>query len=247
MTIHTDEELAALKRVGRLVAEVLRAMEEAVRPGVTTAELDEVAGRMFAARGARSAPRRVYGFPGETCISVNDEVVHGIPDGEPLCAGDVLKLDVTAELDGYMGDAARTVIVGGAGGLGARLASCAKAAFRRGLSRARAGNRVRDIGGAVEAEVRRHGFAVIRELAGHGIGRTIHEAPTVPNFYSPADRQPLEAGMVLTIEPLIAAGRADVVLDPDGWTVRTRDRSPAAHYEHTLVVTRGRPILLTAA
>jgi methionyl aminopeptidase len=247
MTIHTDEELAALRRVGRLVAEVLRAMEAATRPGVTTAEIDEVAGRLFAERGARSAPRLVYGFPGETCISVNDGVVHGIPGSEPLRAGDVVKLDVTAELGGYMADAARTVVVGGPGGLGTRLASCAKAAFRRGLSRARAGRLVREIGGAVEAEVRRHGFAVIRELSGHGIGRTIHEAPTVPNFFSSRDRQPLEEGMVLTIEPLIAAGSAGVVMDPDGWTVRTRDRSAAAHYEHTLVVTRGRPILLTAA
>ncbi len=247
MTIHTDDELQALRRVGRLVADVLRAMEEGVRPGVTTAELDELAGRRLAMAGARSAPRLVYSFPGETCISVNDEVVHGIPKEVPLRAGDVLKLDVTAELGGYMADAARTVIVGDEGGLGARLAGCARAAFRKGLQRARPGNRVREIGGAVEAEVRRRGFSVIRELAGHGIGRTIHEEPSVPNYYARSSRDVLEEGMVLTIEPLISAGSGTVVLDSDGWTVRTRDRSPAAHHEHTLVITRGRPILLTAA
>lgn len=247
MTITRDEELRGLRAAGRLVAEILRAMEAQVRPGITTAELDEVATRLLEENGARSAPRLVYDFPASTCISVNDEVVHGIPGSRSLRPGDLVKLDVTAELDGYMADAARTVVVGAADGLAARLSACAEAAFRRGLSRARAGRRVRDIGRAVESEVRSRDFSVIRELCGHGIGRTIHEPPTIPNFDSPSFRSRLAKGLVITIEPLISSGRGDVFLDNDGWTVRTSDRSLAAHYEHSLVVTEGRPILLTAA
>jgi methionyl aminopeptidase len=245
MTVQREEELEGLKAAGRIVALALDAMQAAVRAGITTAELDAVAGRVFDRYGARSAPQMVYDFPGLTCISVNDEVVHGIPGGRTLAAGDVVKLDVTAEKDGYMADAARTVAVGA--GANPRLGACAEAAFRQGLSAARAGTRVGEIGRRVEREVRRAGFRVVREFAGHGIGRTIHEAPTVPNF---DDRSPgpcLEVGMVVTIEPILAAGAGNVVLGADGWTVRTADGSLAAHFEHTLVVTRSAPVILTAA
>lgn len=236
-----------MRAAGRVVAAVLDQMEEQVRAGVSTAELDEVAARTLSAHGARSAPRLVYDFPGETCISVNDEVVHGVPGARTLVRGDLVKLDVTVELDGLMADAARTVLVDDGGGAGARLASCAKSAFHRGLEAARAGRRVSEIGRRVEGEVVHRGFAVIRELAGHGIGRTIHEPPSVPNFHDVVSQARLEAGMVLTIEPLISAGSGEVFLAPDGWTIRTADRALAAHYEHTIVITRGRPILLTAA
>jgi methionyl aminopeptidase len=247
MTIRDDRDLDLLKAAGTIVARVLDAMEAEVRAGITTAELDAVAGRALRRHGARSAPRLVYRFPGETCISVNDEVVHGVPASRPLVRGDLVKLDVTVEKDGYMADAARTVIVDDRGGLGARLASCARSAFRRGLTAARPGYRAAAIGRNVEREVRAHGFSVIRELCGHGIGRTIHEAPEIPNFDDRSSRVTLAEGMVFTIEPLIAAGRGEVFLAPDGWTMRTRDRSLAAHFEHTLVVTRSGPLLLTAA
>jgi methionyl aminopeptidase len=247
MSVDTPEELAALRRAGRAVSATLREVARRVRPGVTTAELDAVAGEVFARHGARSAPRLVYGFPGHTCISVADEVVHGIPGGRRLRAGDVVKLDVTAEKDGYMADAARTVVIGEADERGRRLADCARRAFQQGLQAARPGNRVSAIGARVEAVVRAAGFRVIRELAGHGIGRTIHEAPTVPNFRDPAARARLERGAVITIEPIIAAGSGAVFLAADGWTVRTRDASSAAHHEHTVVVAAGRPIVVTAA
>jgi methionyl aminopeptidase len=245
MSITTQEELEKLQAVGRIVAGALDAMAREVRPGVTTAELDSVGGRYFEKHGAQSSPQMVYGFPGVNCISVNDEVVHGIPRERALQPGDLVKLDVTACKDGFHADAAISVTVPPAPELSSRLVKCAEEAFRAGLSAAREGNRTRDIGSLVEKEVHRHGFHVIRELGGHGIGRTIHESPSVPNYAARDARALLTDGLVVTIEPIIAAGTGNVRLDSDGWTIRTADGSRAAHYEHTLVITRGEPVLLT--
>ena len=247
MSIETPAELEKLKAIGGIVARTLRALSEKVQPGVTTAELDERCARMLAQCGARSSPPMVYGFPGSVCTSVNDEVVHGIPGNRVLRSGDLVKLDLTAEKDGFHADAAITVNVPPASSTGDKLARCAENAFHRALRVARAGNRVNEIGRAVEREVHRSGFHVVRELCGHGIGRTIHEPPSVPNFPDPLACQLLTEGLVITIEPIIAAGRGRAELLPDGWTVRTADGSLAAHYEHTVVITRGEPILLTAA
>jgi methionyl aminopeptidase len=246
MTIRRQDELDALEAAGRIVAKTLAAMRGAVRPGVTTGELDAVAGAVFRAHGARSAPALVYGFPGVACISVNDEVVHGVPGGRRLEPGDLVKLDVTAEKDGFMADAARTVAVGRPAARAASLAACVREAFQRGLAAVRPGHPVRWIGREIEAVARRFGFAVVRDLSGHGIGRTIHEAPAVPNFDDPLCRARLEEGMVLAIEPIVCAGSGDAHLARDGWTVRTSDRTLAAHYEQTLVVTRDGPRVLTA-
>jgi methionyl aminopeptidase len=235
-----------MARVGRVVGMALRAMREGLRPGMTTAEVEAIGAGVFAAHGARSAPRLVYGFPGTVLISVNDEAVHGIPGDRVLAGGDLVKLDVTAELDGYVADAAETVPLPPVSPQGRRLAECARSAFERALDTLRPGAAVREIGRAVETRVRRCGFRVIRELASHGVGRTIHEWPSVPNYYDPRTPGRLSNGLVLTVEPIIAAGSGEVVLDPDGWTVRTADGSLAAHYEHTVVITRGRPVLLTA-
>jgi methionyl aminopeptidase len=247
MSIETETDWNGLRRVGALVRLTLDALERAARPGVTTAELDRIAARLFAERGARSAPASEYGFPKTVLLSVNDEVVHGIPSGRPLEDGDVLKVDVTAELGGYVADAARTVLVGTPTDAGRRLRDCVRAAFAKALPVARAGRGVSEIGRAVEAEVLRRGFHVVPGLDGHGTGRAIHEAPSVPNRFDPRQRDVLTEGMVITIEPIVSAGRAKPVEDADGWTVRTSDGSLAAHHEHTLVITRGRPILLTAA
>jgi len=246
MSITSPEQLEKLKACGRIVAKALRAMAAALRPGVTTAELAAIGTRVLAEHGARSSPPLVYGFPGDVCISVNDEVVHGIPGGRVLQPGDLVKLDLTAEKDGYHTDSAVTVQVPPVSTAASQLTRCAERAFRQSLTAARAGNGVRDIGRAVEREVRRRGFHVIRELGGHGIGRTIHEPPSVPNFPDASNHARLNEGLVLTIEPIIAAGTSRVRLDSDKWTVRTVDGSLAAHYEHTLVVTHGEPILLTA-
>ncbi|HEX4168916.1 MAG TPA: type I methionyl aminopeptidase, partial [Bryobacteraceae bacterium] len=181
MSIKSSAEFEALKRIGRIVRNTLDSMVGAVRPGVTTAELDEIARRSLAARGAESSPPKVYGFPGSACISVNDEAIHGIPSGRKLEAGDLVKLDLTAEKDGFVADAAITVGVETISERAAALAHAAEKAFCEGAKAARAGNRVYDIGRAVEGEVRRSGFAVMRRLCGHGVGRTIHEEPIVPN------------------------------------------------------------------
>jgi methionyl aminopeptidase len=246
MSITQPEELAALRAAGAIVRRMLEAMKLAVRPGVQTAELDEVGTAVMRAHGARSAPQLVYQFPGVNCISLNEEAVHGIPGTRTLCNGDLVKLDVTIEKDGFMADAAITVAVGTVSEEGERLIACAQRAFEKAMLVARAGFRIWEIGRVIEREVRRSGFSVIRDLGGHGIGRTIHEAPRVPNYLDPTANQVLTEGLVITIEPIIAAGSARAVTATDGWTIRTLDRKPSAHYEHTLVITTGEPILLTA-
>jgi methionyl aminopeptidase len=209
MSIESQSDWKGLKAAAHVARITLDALAKQVRPGVTTGKLDEAAAQIFAAHGGRSAPAFTYGFPRTVLISVNDEIVHGIPGARRIATGDIVKLDVTVE--------------------------------------ARAGVRVNEIGRAVEREVRRRGFSVIKGLSGHGVGRTIHEEPTVPNYYDPFQTDVLTEGLVLTIEPMISAGSTQVVEDDDGWTLRTRDGSLSAHYEHTLVITRGEPIVLTAA
>jgi methionyl aminopeptidase len=181
------------------------------------------------------------------CISLNEEAVHGIPGGRQLREGDLVKLDVTVEKDGFMADAAVTVPVGEVTEECQRLMACAERAFAKAMLVARAGFRVCEIGRVIEREVRRSGFSVIRDLGGHGIGRTIHEEPRVPNFADPEANQVLTEGLVITVEPIIAAGSGRAFVAQDKWTVVTADRRPSAHYEHTLVITKGAPMLLTAA
>jgi len=246
MSIKSEADWRGLRRAADVARETLDALEANVRAGITTGELDRVAAAIFRKRGARSAPALVYNFPGTVLISVNDEIVHGVPGTREIRAGDVVKLDVTVERDRYISDAARTVIVDTGSDAAVRIRECAIAAFDASLAVARAGNRISEIGRVVEREVRGRGFTVVRGLSGHGVGRTIHEPPTVHNHYVPG-RAVLEEGMVLTIEPLISAGSADVLTDKDGWTLRTADGSLAAHHEHTLVITKGAPVLLTAA
>jgi methionyl aminopeptidase len=247
MSINGPEELAGMRAAGTVVCLMLEAMKSEVRPGITTAELDEVGAGVMRQYGARSAPALVYGFPGVNCISVNDEAVHGIPGKRALQQGDLVKLDVTVEKDGFMADAAVTVPVGEVTEERQRLVECAERAFAKAMLVARAGFRVSEIGRVVEREVRRSGFSVIRDLGGHGIGRTIHEEPRVPNYADPEASQVLTEGLVITVEPIIAAGSGRSFVADDKWTIVTADHRPSAHYEHTLVITKGAPMLLTAA
>ena len=246
MSIASKSDWTGMERVAHIVRLTLEALVAAVRPGVTTAELDATAREVLTTHRARSAPAIVYGFPGTVLISVNDEIVHGIPGPRRLKRGDLVSLDVTVEKDGYIADAARSVLVDAAPEPASRLVACAEAAFDAALDVARAGTPVNEIGRAVEREVRRWGFSVVRGLTGHGVGRAIHEPPTVANEYDPRQRDVLTEGLVLTIEPMIAAGSGRTVQDRDGWTIKTRDGSLASHHEHTLVITRDRPIVLTA-
>ncbi|HWC96007.1 MAG TPA: type I methionyl aminopeptidase [Candidatus Sulfopaludibacter sp.] len=247
MSIKSQAEFEKLRVIGRIVRLALDRAAAAVRPGVTTAELDAVGARALAENGAESAPPKVYGFPGALCISVNDEAIHGIPGERVVQAGDLVKLDLVAEKGGYFADAAVTVRVGSTSVQAEALARCAETAFYQSLPSARAGNRVSEIGRAVERETRRCGFSVMRELCGHGVGRTIHEAPNVPNYHDPRMKTRLTEGLVITIEPIIAAGLGTGELQDDHWTIRTADGSLSAHFEHTLVITKDAPILLTAA
>jgi len=246
MSITGPEDLAGMRAAGAIVRRMLDAMKRAVRPGITTVELDAVGAAVMREHGAQSAPQLVYKFPGVNCISLNDEAVHGIPGERAVEAGDLVKLDVTIEKDGFMADAAETVAVGEVSLESRLLIACAERAFTKAMLVARAGFRVFEIGRVVEREVRRCGFSVIRDLGGHGIGRTIHEEPRVPNYADPEANQILTEGLVITVEPIIAAGSGRAVVASDGWTVRTADRRASAHFEHTLVVTQSEPILLTA-
>jgi methionyl aminopeptidase len=246
MSIETAEELARLRAAGQVVARALKAMRARVRPGVTTGELDEVAGEVFRAAGARSGPQLDYGFPGFTCISVNDEAVHGIPGERVLRDGDLVKLDVTAELDGFYADACVSVPAGRPRPEAARLVRTAQAALADGMAAARAGAPLNAIGKAVESTVRGGGASVCAELLGHGIGRQIHEPPNVPAVYVPSLSQPLTEGLVLTIEPIISAGSGAIREAGDGWTMCTSDEALSAHAEHTMVITAGAPLVLTA-
>jgi methionyl aminopeptidase len=245
MVVETAEELEGLRAAGRVVAKALRAMRAQVRPGITTAELDAVGARVFKQAGARSGPQLDYGFPGVNCISVNDEAVHGIPGPRRLRAGDLVKLDVTAELNSFYADACMSVPVGKARPTTTRLVMAAQRALRAGIEAARADAPLNVIGAAVEETVRARGFSVCASLTGHGIGRRIHEDPHVPNHYVSELSQSLSVGLVLTIEPIISAGTGAVHALPNGWTVSTSDGSRCAHVEHTVVIADGPPELLT--
>jgi methionyl aminopeptidase len=247
MSIRSRTEFDKLRVIGRIVRQALDKTAAAVRPGITTGELDEIGAGVLRRNGAESAPPRVYGFPGALCISVNEEAIHGIPGARVIRSGDLVKLDLVAEKDGFYADAAVTVRAGEVSVTADELARCAERAFFHALGPARAGNRVYEIGRVVERETRRAGFSVIRDLCGHGVGRTIHEPPSVPNYHEPRLRARLTEGLVITIEPIISAGNGQGVLQPDRWTVRTADGSLSAHYEHTIVITKSEPVLLTAA
>jgi methionyl aminopeptidase len=245
MSADTPEELAGLRAAGKVVAQTLRELRKLVRPGITTGELDAAAARVFATHGARSGPQLDYNFPGAICISVGDEAVHGIPGPRRLREGELVKLDVTAELNGFYADACRTVAVGKAKPSAVKLIGAAETGLKRGMAVATAGATVNDIGIAVQSEIEQRGFSVCAALTGHGIGRRIHEEPTVFSVGLPGPSPVLTEGLVITIEPIIAAGDGEIVEDGE-WIVRTADGSLSAHAEHTIVITDGAPLVLTA-
>lgn len=247
MSVDNEEDLRGLRRAGSVVARTLDLMKREVRVGITTQELDRMADAFIASEGARPAPRMVYGFPGAISISLNDEAVHGIPGERKVREGDLITFDVTVELDGYFADAAITMPIGRAKPIAEKLCACAESAFWKGCEVARSGELLANLGGAVEAEVVRHGFRVLRDLAGHGIGRTIHEEPSVANFRVPGEQGRLTNGLVIALEPIISRSATRSRMLRDGWTFVSADRSLTAHFEHTIVITDNAPIILTAA
>lgn len=248
MSIESEQDLEGLKRSGRVVALTVLEMARHLKPGITTKELDDIGAAFLKKHGARSAPIMAYNFPGWTCISVNDEAAHGIPGDRVIQAGDLVNIDVSAELDGYVTDTGSTFAVPPVSPGKQKLMTCTKQALQNALSVARAGQSINAIGGAVEAQAKKCGFKVIRNLTGHGVGRHIHEEPrNVLNYYDNRDRRKLKEGMVLTIEPFLSTGAEAVITMRDGWTLKTPDGSLLAQYEHTIVITKGKPIIITAA
>ncbi len=245
MTIERDDDLAGLQRAGAVVSQTLRETVAAIEPIVRTRDLDDIAARIYHDHGAQSAPTLQFGFPGHILVSVNDEVVHGIPGDRILTAGDIVTVDVTVERDGYIADAARTICVPPVSPLHKRLHDVGRDALAAGTSAAVAGRRVAVIGRAVSRTVRAGPLTVIRELTGHGTGREIWEDPMVPNFHDPRQPDRLHEGLVLTIEPIITSGTGRIYEEDDGWTVRTTDGAPASHWEDTMVITHGMPLILT--
>lgn len=238
-------ELAIMREAGRVTARALRAVGDAVRPGVTTKELDDIAVAVIADAGAKAAFLGYHGFPATICSSLNSQVVHGIPSSTRLEEGDIISIDVGAILDGYVGDSARTFAVGEISEPTSRLLEATRDSLMAGIEKCRPGGRLFDIGAAVQAVAEGAGFSVVREYVGHGIGRAMHEDPQVPNYGTAGKGPTLLSGMVLAIEPMVNAGRASVRQLDDGWTVVTADGSMSAHFEHTVAVTDEGPMLLT--
>jgi len=247
MTIENEAELAALLRIGRIVGLTLQHMAAALEPGMSTAALDELGARFLRRQGARSAPILTYNFPGHTCISVNDEAAHGIPGARVIQPGDLVNIDVSAELDGYFADTGSSFGVPPLCDTQRKLLATGRLALEAAIAAARAGQRLSAIGRAVERVARPAGFQIIRELGGHGVGRGLHEAPhAIPHYYHPKARRRLREGQVLTLEPFLTTGKPHIRKAADGWTLRTVDGALAAQFEHTVVITRGRPVLVTA-
>ncbi len=247
VTLKSASEIATMRRAGAVVAEMLARCSAAVRPGITTGELDAIGAAVIREHGATSSFLGYYGYPATICTSVNDEIVHGIPGRRKLHEGDIVGIDVGAIVDGWHADAAVTVPVGKVKPEAARLIRVTEEALRRGIAAARPGNRLGDIGTAVQAFAEQNGYSVVRNYVGHGIGRAMHEPPQVPNYGTGGQGRPISVGLCIAIEPMLNAGGAETRVESDGWTVRTADGSLSAHFEHTLAVTDAGPVVLTAA
>lgn len=246
ISLKSENELNAMRKAGRATAQILDEMAKMVRPGITTGELDRYAESRIKELGCKPAFKGYHGFPGCVCISVNEEVVHGIPSPKrALKDGDIVGLDFGLICDGWYGDSARTIAVGKITPDAQKLMDVTRESLMRGIEQCRPGNRLFDIGHAVQNYVESFGYSVVREFVGHGIGRALHEDPQVPNFGPKGKGLVLKAGMVLAIEPMINAGTHEVRVLADGWTAVTADRSLSAHFEHTVAITPNGPEILT--
>ncbi len=246
MTADSQKDIEYLKAIGRICAETLRKMMNATRAGMTTRELDEIGRALLDAEGAKSAPQMTYGFPGTTCISVSPVIAHGIPSDRVLREGELIHIDVSAELEGYYADTGASMIVSKRERNLEKLIDATKGTLTKALHAARAGNPLSGIGRTVQNEARKRGYNVIYDLTGHGIGRKLHESPeSVLNFHDPKDKRILNEGLVLAIEPFLTTGIGRTTTEKDGWTIRTMDRAIAAQFEHTIIVTKNEPIILT--
>lgn len=236
--IRTDREINLLAESNRIVAETLNLLSNHIVPGIETSELDKIAEEYIISQGARPAFKGYMGFPSTLCISIDDEVVHGIPNGKLLEEGQIVSIDCGAEKNGYYGDSAKTFAVGEISSDKYELMKATQESLMKGIEAAREGNFVSDIGHAVQNYVESRGYSVVRDLVGHGIGTDLHEEPQVPNYGKPKQGHRLQAGMCIAIEPMINAGKKEIYTDVDGWTVKTKDGSASAHFEHTIAITK---------
>ncbi|NLC15049.1 MAG: type I methionyl aminopeptidase [Firmicutes bacterium] len=242
--LKTDEEIAIMAKAGRIARECLLRIGEMIKPGVRTVELDRAAEDFIRSRGALPTFKGLYGFPATVCTSKNEVVVHGTPGDEILEEGDIIAIDVGATYQGFVGDTAATIPVGEVSPDALKLIDVTREALERGIRQAVLGNHVGDIGHAIETYVKAHGFSVVKDYAGHGVGRSMHEGPSVPNYGKPGRGPMLRKGMVIAIEPMVNAGGSDVITFPD-MRVVTRDGSWSAHFEHTVAITEKGPVCLT--
>lgn len=244
--LKSKEEREKIRETGHIVAEILAEMRSAIRPGITTAELDAIAVAGLKRRGAKSGTLKYRGYPASVCTSVNEEIVHGIPGKRVLQEGDIISIDFVALYNGWYADSTVTVPVGTVSAEVQRLLKVTEDALYRGIAAARAGNRLQDIGRAVQRHVEAAGFSVVRMYGGHGVGRSMHEDPQVLNYLEPGQENPvLKPGMVIAIEPMVNMGKKETRVLPDKWTVVTADGSYAAHFEHTVAITTGDADILT--
>ncbi|MCI8458604.1 MAG: type I methionyl aminopeptidase [Clostridia bacterium] len=245
ITVKKPNEIAKMRAAGRLTGEALAYAEERIRPGVTTAQINAAVHEYITSHGAVPSFLGYHGYPASACVSVNDVVVHGIPGGYVLKEGDIVSVDVGVIKDGWQGDAARTFAVGKISPDAQKLIDVTRESFFEGIKQARAGRRLGDVSAAIQQHAERFGFGVVREMVGHGIGRQMHEDPSVPNFGTAGTGVLLKAGYTLAVEPMINAGTFKIKFDADGWTTRTADGSLSAHYENTICICDGEPEILT--
>ena len=243
--IKNNKEIDLMRSAGKIVAETLLLVEEKVRPGITTAEIDRIAEEFITKHGAKPSFKGLYGFPASLCISVNEQVVHGIPGGYVLKDGDIISVDCGAHFNGFHGDAARTFGVGNINKEAERLINVTRESFFKGIEYAKVGNRLTDISHGIQSYVEAEGFSVVRDFVGHGIGRVVHEDPEVPNYGQPGRGPKLVEGMALAVEPMVNVGSYKVKTLKDNWTVVTSDGSLSAHYENTIVILPDGPEILT--
>ena len=245
IVLKNERDLDAMRPAGAVAGTVLEEIAAFIKPGLTTRQVDEFAAKRIKQHGAKSAFLGYRNYPCHTCLSVNEEVVHGLAGDRELRFGDIISVDVGVFYKGFVGDTARTVAVGGCGVAAQRLMDVTEHALGEGIAAAVPGNRVTDISRAIQTYVEANGFSVVREFVGHGVGRSMHEEPQVPNFVDPKSNQKLRSGMTLAIEPMVNTGQAGVKILKDGWTVVTQDGLLSAHFEHTVLITEGEPEILT--
>ncbi len=246
MIVENENDIKHLKTIGHICAMTLKEMMNHAKPGMTTGELDNIGNEFLEKEGARSAPMSLYQFPGATCISISPVIAHGIPGDHVMREGELINIDVSAELDGYFGDTGASMVLAKHVPEFEKMIEAAKSALAKAVQAARAGQQINLIGKTIQQEARLHGYGVIYDLTGHGIGHHLHEEPVqVFNYFKSKDRHILEDGLVLAIEPFLTTGKGHVLEEQDGWSLRTTDRTIAAQFEHTIIVTKDEPIILT--